>query len=177
MLSQQTTSNYQTVNTEAMYKYTIFRYRPFPHSMPFCSTILDIQHIEIKLTTSLVLPKEDPNSGPQTTFRVPLPFWATEWSDTEIFDKIPFSWEKRKQENLQKTITGIWLKKFYARLLSTSYLSNWQGSRHTTTTKKKRNKKIDFRGCTGTFCCGILIHYLHLECHHVQNNFLKLLPT
>lgn len=66
--------------------------------MPFCSTILDIQHTKIKLTTSSVLTKEDPNCGPQTTFRVPLPFWATEWSDTEIFGKIPFSWEKHEQE-------------------------------------------------------------------------------
>lgn len=99
-----------------MYKYTILRYRPFYHSMSFCSTILDIQHTEIKLTTSLVLPKEDPSSGPQTTFRTPLLIWSTKWSDTEIFDKIPFSWEEHEQENLQKIITGIWLKKFYARL-------------------------------------------------------------
>lgn len=81
--------------------------------MPFCSTIWDIHHTE---TTTLVLPKEDPNSGPQTTFRVPLPFWATEWSGTKIFDKIPFNWEKHKHKNLQKTTTGIWLKKSYARL-------------------------------------------------------------
>lgn len=106
-----------------MYKYTIFKNRPFSHSMPFCSTILDIQHTEIKLKILLVLPKKDPSSGPQTTFRVPLPFWAPEWSDTKIFNKILFSWEKHEQENLQKTITGIWLKKFCARLCFPPHIS------------------------------------------------------
>lgn len=91
--------------------------------MPLCSTTLDIQHIEIKLTTGLVLPKGDPSPGPQPTFRVPLPFGATEWSDTEIFDKIPFSWEEHEQETLQKTITGTWLKRFYARLCFPPHIS------------------------------------------------------
>lgn len=53
---------------------------------------------------------------PHATFAVPLPFWATKWSCTEMFDNVPFSW--RKQLNVENDGTETQLKEFYKRLFS-----------------------------------------------------------